>query len=152
MQANTIALRTVLPTAFRFWPKVRKTKHCWIWIGCVLKGGYGVFEVRGRSLCAHRVSFLLSGKRLSKKLTLDHLCRNRRCVNPDHLEAVSMRVNALRGFGAPAVNARKTHCVRGHELAGTNLYPYEGVRLCKRCQNIRTRAYRRRLSEKRKSN
>jgi hypothetical protein len=67
-------------------------------------------------------------------LTIDHLCRVRHCVNPAHLEAVSERVNILRGNGAGARNARKTHCVKGHAFTPDNLYrDYQGYRRCRRC-------------------
>jgi hypothetical protein len=81
-----------------------------------------------------------------KKLTLDHLCRVRHCVNPSHLEIITRGENVLRGISIPAKNAVKTHCLNGHPLFGPNLYERrDGYRNCKKCQydrNLRTRARR----------
>lgn len=101
---------------------------CWLWTGAVLPKGYGVFgrkTVRGsRQIAgpAHRASYELFRGPIPKGLHLDHLCRQPSCVNPDHLEAVTPRENNARSRSLSAVNAKKTHCLRGHELAGTNLY------------------------------
>lgn len=73
-------------------------------------------------------------------MTIDHLCRNRACFNPDHLEQVTNQTNILRGEGATATNARKTHCIRGHELVGTNLIASRtNGRSCRICRNERRR-------------
>lgn len=87
---------------------------CWLWTGAV-REGYGAFKdpVTKRTKVAHRGVYELLVGPITEK-TLDHLCRVRSCVNPDHLEPVSYQENILRGEGASAVNARKTHCVQGH--------------------------------------
>jgi hypothetical protein len=86
---------------------------------------------------AHRVAYSRAKGPIPAGFHIDHLCRNRLCVNPDHLEAVDPKTNILRGVGAPAQNALKTHCVRGHEFTpgNTHLSP-AGWRICRICQRL----------------
>jgi len=75
-------------------------------------------------------------------LTLDHLCRNTACVNPDHLEPVTNRANILRGGGVAALNARKTHCPQSHEYTPTNtLARPNGSRECRECRRVKFREW-----------
>jgi hypothetical protein len=128
----------------RFWEKVDRSGDCWLWTASVTGPGYGQFGyAAGDIRLAHRFAYeLLVGPILSG-LTLDHLCRNRRCVNPEHLEPVRLKENLLRGASPAAVNARKTHCVHGHPLAGRNLYvsPTTGRRQCQRCRRDAKRRF-----------
>jgi hypothetical protein len=88
---------------------------------------------------AHRAVF----GPIKQGLVLDHKCRTRCCVNPDHLTAVSHRENVLAGTAPPAELAKKTHCVDGHELLGENLYVTpKGARACKECGRRRWREWR----------
>src|SRR5882672_6137680 len=89
---------------------------CWLWTGSRTRKGYGRVQWDGRTVQAHRLVYELLVGPIPVGLYLDHLCRNPRCVRPDHCEPVSNGENVLRGFGPPAVNARKTHCLRGHPL------------------------------------
>jgi hypothetical protein len=86
---------------------------------------------------AHRVLYRLVNGPIPIGAEIDHLCRNRSCVNPDHLEAVSHRENLMRSPIAPAaINARKTHCKYGHEFTQTNTYVSSGRRRCRLCQAV----------------
>lgn len=102
---------------------------CWVWTGYITPKGYGNFKW-GKTTLTHRLAYAwLIGPipRGHKIRTLDHLCRNRACCNPIHLELVPMRVNVLRGIGPIPENAKKTHCIHGHPLSGDNLiYRKEG--------------------------
>jgi hypothetical protein len=109
---------------------------CWIWQGNKSPKGYGVMYFDGRPMVrAHQVAYQLIVGPIPNGLQLDHLCRNPSCVNPKHLEPVTCKENVLRGIGVTAINARKTHCPKGHSLSGENLYLYKGWRSCKICRN-----------------
>lgn len=114
---------------------------CWPWPGASRGRGYGTVTVRikGRQVStgAYRLAFILVIGPLQPGLTLDHLCRSRPCVNPAHLEPVTIRENTLRGAGSSAVKARKVECLAGHPLEGENLRPdaaRQGMRQCRACQ------------------
>lgn len=94
---------------------------CWVWTGALNPGGYGQIKEGGRVQNAHRLFYQLSGHHIPDGYEVDHLCRNRWCVNPAHLEAVSKFTNFIRGNSPAARNARKTHCPRGHPLILGNL-------------------------------
>jgi hypothetical protein len=127
----------------RFRNKFHKTATCWNWLKPLKPEGYGHFWFEGRSEKAHRVSYRIFNGEIADELTVDHLCRNTSCVNPDHLELVSRVENAMRGTGACAKNAKKTHCLRGHELTGSNLLNQRknrnSSRECRKCHNLRKR-------------
>jgi len=94
---------------------------CWIWTGPKNPGGYGTPYFQGKMRRAHRVAYELILGTIPAGKQLDHLCRVRHCVNPAHLEPVTNKENALRGFSFSAKNAKKTHCINGHEFSGQNL-------------------------------
>jgi hypothetical protein len=115
---------------------------CWLWTG-TLNDGYGVVRVNRKSKKAHRVVFERARGPISAGLTLDHLCRVRSCVNPDHLEPVTNRVNCLRGESFAAKAARRTHCRHGHPLTWTR----RGRRWCRPCDRVYSANYRQRQRE-----
>lgn len=118
--------------ADRFWAKVDKSGDCWIWTASRNPKGYGQIAMKpGGPKLAHRVAWELLNGPVPDGLQLDHLCRNRLCVNPAHLEPVDNRTNTLRGVGPTAINAQKTSCTRGHSLA--DAYVSKGMRYCRTC-------------------
>lgn len=129
---------------------------CWIWTGWTSIDGYGRVFFVGKYHMAHRFVYELSRMSLIKPgMALDHLCRVRCCVNPAHLEQVTLAENTMRGNGFGAVNARKTHCPLGHQLADGNLRPNQGKRrrclICRDESNKRSNAkYRKTPKEKAK--
>lgn len=113
---------------------------CWPWTAGLGRGGYGVFWVPPHQRCAHRLSYELEVGPIPDGLVIDHLCRNRSCINPGHLEPVTHRINLLRGETIQAANARKTHCLRGHPFDEENTdRQSDGYRRCRACKKARSR-------------
>ncbi len=116
--------------------KLDKKTRCWIWQLGKSMLGYGYYHNNGKTVFAHRFAYRLFKGKLTPGLTLDHLCRNRLCVNPNHLEEVTTQTNILRGEGISAKNAIKTHCLNGHEFfKDTTIICKEGNRHCKICHD-----------------
>lgn len=140
----------------RIWSKLKLADSgCWEWQGSLSPDGYGLTTF-GRKVrtSVHRAVYQAMRGPIPDNLVCDHLCRNRRCANPDHIEPVTNAENLRRGEGGlvvraiAAANAAKTHCKRGHPLSGDNLrLPYRGNRMCRTCayelDNARRRAKRR---------
>jgi hypothetical protein len=136
----------------RFWRRVKRgtPSECWEWLGAKLHRGHGIFHYtlipgQHQQTTAHRFAYERLVGAIPEGLQLDHLCRNPGCVNPAHLEPVTGRENVLRGVGPTAINARKTHCIHGHEFTPENTYrSKKGGRECRACLSIRQAAYYRR--------
>ena len=112
--------------------KVMPGTGCWEWQGFINSDGYAAYQ----GSVAKRFCELFHGK-MPEGWTTDHLCRNRVCVNPGHLEAVPHIVNVRRGTTG-IVNRSKTHCLQGHPYSGENLIERAGRRLCRKCLNTAT--------------
>lgn len=125
---------------------LESSSGCWEWTGPLSTAGYGQLFIEGKNRPAHRISYEAHVGPIEDGLHIDHLCRNRKCVNPSHLEPVTPLENIMRGEGIMAQNARKTHCDRGHEFDAGNTYLMpDGNRMCRTCRNIAKAKYRARL-------
>ena len=113
--------------------------NCHIWTGGTNDDGYGIMGIKRTSTRAHIVAYELMHGPVPAGLQIDHTCRNRRCVNALHLEAVMSRVNTLRGNGPAGKNARRSLCKNGHPFDVVNKY---GKRGCRRCINATHAAYK----------
>lgn len=146
--------RIPFETRFSHFTIPEPNSGCLIWLGAVSKKtGYGVLstgyksEGTKRSSYAHRVSYEYFVGPIPDGLDLDHKCRVRCCVNPDHLEPVTRADNILRGILPALMSARakeQTHCKRGHPLSGDNLYENNGRRSCRACKKMWDNFYRNR--------
>lgn len=143
-----MTLRSLPPLEFdalmhRFMRKVDLPKdigECWMWIGSVNSSGYGTISVGTRTMQAHRVSYeLWNTNPIPDGLVLDHVCWNKSCVNPDHLEPVTQSENNYRTFDDP--RNQKTHCKRGHALTPENVIRWRTHRRCKTCHREYQRSY-----------
>lgn len=135
------------PAIVRLFKRVEKQGNygCWTWLGVPSSSGYGGIQVNGRTVKVHRLSYTLLVGPIGEGLTIDHICRNKLCVNPRHLEPVTRRVNTLRGVGPAAVYARRTACGRGHSFTAENtLIRPNKARRCRVCRRDSNREAMRR--------
>jgi len=114
---------------------------CWIWDGWIDRLGYGgIGGGNTKHIKAHRFFYEHHRESIPEGMTIDHLCRNRRCVNPEHLEVVSSYVNKLRAIRVRRAKSAKTHCFRGHEYTPENTMQKTGIlggRECRICRAAR---------------
>ena len=130
-----------VPIADRLWPRLEwQPNGCWLWTGKVSQGGYGHIGIkrgdRWHSENVHRVAYELINGAIGSGLEIDHLCGNKLCCRPNHLEAVSRIENIRR---QPRCNG--VYCKRGHILSDKNTYTYRGLKKCKMCHAMATRRY-----------
>ena len=146
--------------ADRFWAKVDKAgdADCWNWTGCRSEG-YGRFHFEGRLMPAHRWSYEDAVGPIPEGLVIDHLCQNRLCCNPAHMEPVTRAENSRRGEknrktysgrSRPDLTER-TECVNGHEFTGDNYYWRGNARTCRICAAERLARFRARQKEQREN-
>lgn len=133
------------PIEDRFWEKVDASGDCWEWTAATMKGDYGAFWDATATRAAHVVAWELLVGPMPVGLQLDHLCQNPLCVNPDHLEPVTPRENTHRSHGPTGVNARRTHCSKGHALTDENVRlrrtPHGWARQCRTCDKEYARVH-----------
>ena len=151
MQPRKNGKFAALDLVLRFWAKVDKNGPiptnrpelgpCWVWMGGVMGKGYGHIWSGNRLRPSHCIAWEWAHGPMSEGLQIDHLCRNPRCVNVGHLDAVTGKVNVLRGEGPTAKHARQTHCKNGHPLSGDNLSFHKSgtrrYRNCKTCVRLK---------------
>lgn len=136
----------------RFWRQTMKVEDgCIVWAGTLTPRGYGQFSVDNKHYAAHRLAYSKLVGPVPVGLVCDHLCRNRACVNPEHIDVVTNRENIIRGEG-PAMltrmNRAKTHCPAGHEYTVTNTrVDSRGRRGCRTCSLAFSRKYKARMRE-----
>ena len=119
----------------RFWQSIIVVENCWEWAKKVSKqNGYAHMKVDGRDRLAHRWAYEHFRGPIPDGMQIDHLCRNRSCVNPEHMEVVSPYTNTARGFSPSVVTKQIGFCKRGHEMVGDNIGKRkDGRRWCKAC-------------------
>lgn len=123
--------------------KIDSKTGCWNWQRAKNRKGYAQIRYMGVLWIGHRLVWEMFRGPIEPGHTIDHLCRNHSCINPDHLEPCTMKVNTLRGFGPSAECARKTHCHKGHPFSGDNLLIWRGgkERGCRTCHREQNKAW-----------
>lgn len=144
----------------RFMKYVKKTENCWEWIGVKNLQGYGRFCICYKGIYAqinaHRISYMIFKDSISKEMTVHHLCRNKSCVNPEHLELMTEKENRELSGCWSAKNRRKTHCIYGHPFNNENTYYYilknkTRSRSCRICRRRNKKIYKLKLKNKDKT-
>ena len=115
---------------------------CWLYTGDSVKGGYGRVQYFGKKYLTHRVVYVANKGEIPYGKTIDHICNQPCCVNPQHLKAVTHKENTLRGSSPSSKNAVKTHCPKDHEYTEENTFRYkDGRRECRKCIKERNDKY-----------
>lgn len=123
-----------------FWKHVDRSggdNACWPWTSWMNSKGYGKFKLCGWHSSAHRIAYAVTHGEIPEGYDIDHICNNRACCNPSHLQAISHRENVLRSENTIAGRqSRQTHCKRGHPLSGDNLLMEGNKRFCRECKRL----------------
>ena len=146
-------------TTERFNSKIERITEsgCWIWTGCANELGYGMMVIKNNSIWkttfVHRFSYQLHKGEIPNGFQIDHLCMVKCCVNPNHLELVTAKENTHRaikfGIGGAVTKANKTHCPKGHQYSGENLYIYpNGYRECRICRKENKSSFEQKRKQK----
>lgn len=133
--------RTPEPLNQRIRRLADKSGNCWLWTGRLDKDGYGRITVNQRPGRAHRVAYETFVGAIPEGMEIDHLCRVRHCVKPDHLEPVPHQLNVARAFSANDAERNPDECLHGHVLDESNAYLVQGSRQCRECHRKRNREY-----------
>lgn len=133
----------VMSDVERFWGKVEKTDACWNWKAGISASTYPIFWFDGKQRLAHRIAYEITNGEISKGMVIDHLCSNRLCVRPDHLDPVTQRENIKRSSNHVAKKILQTHCINNHPFDKKNTYSWNGHRTCRICRY--DRAQRRKM-------
>lgn len=128
---------------------VVKENGCWEWSVLDRRTGYGALSLKHKKHRAHVFCYKLFVGPIGFGMVLDHLCRNKLCINPDHLEPVTPKVNTLRGTSFSAKNSIKTHCPKGHPLSGENLWVSTNGRRRRHCRECGRVHHRKWLAQQR---
>ncbi len=119
-----------------------KSESCWEWTGSKDQYGYGRIRFNKVNMLAHRISFKIHKGEIPENLVIDHICRNRGCVNPEHLRAVTKSINSKENTASfTALNLLKTACPHGHKYTGNNLLVSGKKRYCRTCSRGRSLKY-----------
>lgn len=138
---------TLFDMSVRLWGRIAEPPSgCWLWLGNTTRNGYGQISMGGRKTqrmhMTHRLVWELLVGEIPTGLELDHLCRQRSCCNPAHLEPVTRRENLVRGKTIIADAVGRTHCIHGHEFTPENTYlDRRGKRGCRECRAASCRRY-----------
>lgn len=133
MPLSTKIPKLSLEETDRFWSKYEKKDECWLWIGTKNKEGYGQFSLKNKGYLAHRIAYFIFNGVISQFKVINHICHNPSCVNPNHLDEVTSRENAIH---ANNHNKLKTHCPKRHIL---DIINSQGKRICSICNRERSK-------------